>query len=185
MKTVPNASRRAVFLDRDGVLNRALVRQGKPYPPQTLDEFEILPGALEALRRLKALGFVLIVVTNQPDVARGNQQRDTVEAMNARISTLLPIDDILVCFHSDEDRCDCRKPLPGLLLVGAERHALDLSSSFLIGDRWRDIAAGRAADVRTVFIDYGYAEAQPEPGANATVANVTEAADWIAAQAAR
>jgi len=178
------ASRRAVFLDRDGVVNRAIVRQGRPYPPETLGELEILPGAAEALARLKTLGFVLIIVTNQPDVARGDQRRDVVEAINDQISSSLPIDDILVCFHDDADRCDCRKPLPGLILQGAAAHAVDLSSSFLIGDRWRDIAAGRAAGLRSIFIDYGYAERQPEPGADATVANVTEAADWIASQPA-
>lgn len=173
-----------MFLDRDGVLNRAILREGRPYPPKTLNELEVLPGAPEALARLKALGFALIVVTNQPDVARGDQRRDVVEAMNERLSNLLPIDDILVCFHDDADRCECRKPLPGLILQGAAAHDVDLASSFLIGDRWRDVAAGRAAGVTAVFVDYGYAERTLEPGADATVANVTEAVDWIAAQVA-
>jgi D-glycero-D-manno-heptose 1,7-bisphosphate phosphatase len=178
------AGKRAVFLDRDGVVIRAIVRQGRPYPVKTVEGLQILPGAAQALARLKALGFILIVVTNQPDVARGDQRRDVVEAINARISSTLPIDDVLVCFHDDRDRCECRKPLPGLILQGAAAHNVDLTASFLIGDRWRDIAAGRAAGVRTLFIDYGYAERRPEPGADATVANVTEAADWIVAHVA-
>src|ERR1017187_1809436 len=146
--------RRAVFLDRDGVINRAIVRDGKPYPPASLDELEILPGVPEALGLLKAAGFALIVVTNQPDVARGVQRREVVEAINATLGAQLPIDEFRVCYHDDRDQCPCRKPQPGLL-TRAPLYALD--RSILVGDRWRDIEAGQRAGVQaTILIDYGY-----------------------------
>lgn len=152
--------RRAVFLDRDGVLNRALVRDGKPYPPSSVAEVEILPGVPEALRRLKTAGFVLIVVSNQPDVARGSTPRETVEAINAYLANRLPIDRFIMCYE-DGDFADCRKPRPGMLLAGASEFDVDLGASYMIGDRWRDIDAGIAAGCKTVFIDYGYSEKQP------------------------
>jgi len=166
---------RAVFLDRDGVLNRALLRDGRPYPPATLEEFEILPGVRAAAERLRRAGFKLIVVTNQPDVARGTQRRDVVEAMHARLAEQLPIDEIRICYHDDVDQCTCRKPCPGLLLAG---DTVELRRSYLIGDRWKDIAAGRAAGCATVLIDRRYAETcHVEP--DIRVGSITEAVDWI------
>jgi D-glycero-D-manno-heptose 1,7-bisphosphate phosphatase len=156
-------SRRAVFLDRDGVLNRAVVRDGKPYPPPSLDALEILPGVSEALGRLRAAGFLNIVVTNQPDVATGKQRRDVVEAINARLSEELTLDAIKVCYHSDADNCPCRKPRPGMLIEASHELGISLPASCLIGDRWRDVEAGRAAGCGLLlFIDYGYAEKKPE-----------------------
>jgi D-glycero-D-manno-heptose 1,7-bisphosphate phosphatase len=152
----------AVFLDRDGVINRSIVRDGKPYPPGSLDELEILPGVEEALSGLKAAGFCLIVVTNQPDVARGTVPRALVDAMNNRLETLLPLEAIITCFHDSADDCDCRKPKPGMLLAAARDWDIDLSISYMIGDRWRDIEAGARAGCTTIFIDYGYDEQQPE-----------------------
>jgi D-glycero-D-manno-heptose 1,7-bisphosphate phosphatase len=170
-----------VFLDRDGVLNRAVVRNGRPYPPATLDNFEILPGVPEAVRRLHEAGFLLIGATNQPDVARGTQRREVVEAMNAVLLTVLPITAILVCYE-DDDNCSRRKPNPGLLLEAAETYGIDLAGSFMIGDRWRDIEAGRRAGCRTVFIDLGYAERRPDPGADHVAEDVSAAAAWILSQ---
>lgn len=153
---------KAVFLDRDGVLNRAMIRDGNPYPPDTLAELQILSDAPGALRALSAAGFLLIGVTNQPDVARGTQRREVVEAINAALLATLPLHEILVCYHDDRDGCDCRKPLPGLLLQAAATHAIDLSSSFMIGDRWKDVETGRRAGCATVLIEYGYAETGPD-----------------------
>lgn len=154
--------RRAVFLDRDGVLNRAVVREGKPYPPATATEVEILPCVAEALQHLKEAGFFLIVVSNQPDVARGTVRQETVEAINAFLAEHLPVDRFLMCYHDSSDGCDCRKPRPGMLLAGAREFGVDLSSSFMVGDRWRDIEAGIAAGCKTIFIDYGYDEKHPQ-----------------------
>src|SRR3989338_8918354 len=141
--------RRGVFLDRDGVLNRAFVRDGKPYPPSTLAELEILPGVPEALALLRAEGFRLVVVTNQPDVARGTQTRKTGELLHAALLARLPLDEFRVCYHDDADHCACLKPAPGLLLQAAQELELDLASCFMVGDRWRDIEAGRRAGCTT------------------------------------
>jgi len=155
-------ARRAVFLDRDGVLNRAVVRDGKPYPPADVAEVEVLPGVVEALRRLKEAGYVLIVVSNQPDVARGATPRETVEAINSYLADRLPIDRFIMCYHDNNDGCTCRKPRPGMLLAGAREFDIDLAASFMVGDRWRDVEAGVAAGCKTVFIDYGYDEQVPK-----------------------
>ena len=154
---------RAVFLDRDGVLNRALIRNSLPYSPSTLAEFEILPGVAEACRLLKAAGFLLIVVTNQPDVGRGKQSQAIIEQMHARLLQDLPLDRIAVCYHSGVEACECRKPLPGLLVRAARELAVDLPESFMVGDRWRDIDCGHAAGCRTVLVDYSYAEVLRTP----------------------
>jgi D-glycero-D-manno-heptose 1,7-bisphosphate phosphatase len=180
MKTAHTAARRtrAVFLDRDGVINRAIVRDGKPYPPIGVDDLEILPGVVEALQRLHAAGFRLVVVTNQPDIARGTQRREIVEAQHARLAAVLPIHEFQVCPHDDPDDCACRKPKPGMLETSARDNALNLSASYMIGDRWRDVEAGRRAGCRTVFIDAGYRERQPD-APDVTAASLPEAVDWI------
>ena len=171
---------RAVFLDRDGVINRSLIRDGKPYPPYNLAELEILPGVPEALDRLRAAGFRLIVVTNQPDVARGRQKREMVEAIHAVLQDRLAFDGLRVCYHDNADQCNCRKPAPGMLIVAAEEHNIDLAASFMVGDRWRDIEAGRRAGCTTILIDYGYAERlRSEP--HMRVKSLHEAANWILA----
>ena len=168
---------RAVFLDRDGVINRATVRDGKPYPPGTLDELEVLDGVPDALSKLREAGFRLIVVTNQPDVARGTQTRETVEAMHSRLTSELAVDEVVACYH-DGDACDCRKPKPGALLDAARRHGLELERSFMVGDRWRDIEAGQRAGCQCLFVDHGYREQQPA-GQFVRVASLADAAEWI------
>jgi D-glycero-D-manno-heptose 1,7-bisphosphate phosphatase len=159
-------SQRAVFLDRDGVLNRPVVRDGFPFPPANADEFVLYPDVAEGCARLKGAGFLLIVVTNQPDVGRGTQSRESVDAMHAALRTALPgLDGIEVCFHAGSrhgEPCDCRKPKPGMLLRAAASLDVDLKRSFLIGDRWRDVDCAHAAGCRAVFIDHGYGEALRE-----------------------
>jgi D-glycero-D-manno-heptose 1,7-bisphosphate phosphatase len=153
---------RAVFLDRDGVINQAIVRDRMPYPPASLDELKILPGVSEALEKLHAAGYLLIVVTNQPDVARGTAKKIDIEQMNFHLLCRLPLDDIKTCYHDSGDGCLCRKPLPGALHEAAKDHDIDLSKSFMVGDRWRDIEAGQRAGCKTFFINYHYSERQPE-----------------------
>src|ERR1700688_4132849 len=176
-------ARAAVFLDRDGVINRAVVRDGKPFPPAGIDDLELLPEVASAMNSLKAHGFALYVITNQPDVTRGTQTRDAVESIHQSLSSSLPIDDIFVCYHDDNDECGCRKPLPGLLLEARSKHNIDLSRSFVVGDRWRDIDAGHNAGCKTVLIDYGYRERAPARPPEATVRSLREAADWIISSA--
>jgi D-glycero-D-manno-heptose 1,7-bisphosphate phosphatase len=169
--------RRAVFLDRDGVLNRAEVRGGRPYPPASVDETKILPGVAEALTALREAGFLLIVVTNQPDVARGTQRREVVEAINAKLKAALPLDDFYVSYEDgDSPR---RKPNPGLLLEAAQAYQINLVASFMVGDRWKDVEAGRRAGCASVFIDLGYDEPRPEPPADYTADGLPSAASWI------
>jgi D-glycero-D-manno-heptose 1,7-bisphosphate phosphatase len=156
---IPGPVRRpAVFLDRDGVINRTFVRRGTPHPPASPAELKILPGVAEALNALRARGYSLIVVTNQPDVARGTSSRALVDGLHERLRGLLPLDAILTCFHDDADGCECRKPRPGLLLRAARDLGIDLSLSFMIGDRWRDVEAGKRAGCRTVLVGRGYDE---------------------------
>jgi D-glycero-D-manno-heptose 1,7-bisphosphate phosphatase len=154
-------SNRAIFLDRDGVINRAMIRDNKPYPPKRLDELEILSGVHDGLGKLKSAGFLLIVVTNQPDVARGTADLEEIEAINLHLAEKLPIDLVRVCYHGNDDECVCRKPKPGLILQAARELSIDLSESYMVGDRWRDVEAGQAAGCRTIFIDYGYNEKRP------------------------
>lgn len=170
--------RRAVFLDRDGVINRAVVRDGKPYPPANLAEMEILPGVLDALVALHNAEFMLIVVTNQPDVARGTTPMAVVEEINNYLTSCLPIDEFRTCYHDSSDGCDCRKPLPGGIIAAANKHGIDLGESYMVGDRWRDIEAGQRAGCKTIFIDYGYDEKQPE-SVNYRVMSLKEASQFI------
>ena len=175
---------RAVFLDRDGVISQAVVRNGKPYPPASLDEVKLVANVVESLYRLKELGFRLIVVTNQPDVRRGATSKQTVEQIHAELARQLPVDDFFVCYHDDSDGCECRKPSPGMLLQASRRYGINLQQSFMVGDRWRDIEAGAAAGCRTVLIDYGYDERRPKRPADATVTSLIDAVNWILATAA-
>lgn len=181
-------SQRAVFLDRDGVLNRPVVRNGLPFPPATIEEFQLYPDVVEGCRQLKEAGFLLIVVTNQPDVGRGIQSLESVEAIHARLREALPaLDGIEVCFHAGEDRgepCDCRKPRPGMLLRAAAAHDIDLKRSFIIGDRWRDVDCAHAAGCRAIFIDHGYREPLREKP-EFTVATFREAVRTILTAAAQ
>jgi D-glycero-D-manno-heptose 1,7-bisphosphate phosphatase len=157
---VSSEFKRAVFLDRDGVINRALVREGKPFAPSRLAEFEILPGVVEACAKLKQAGYLLVVATNQPDVGRGTISQALVESLHAYMQRELPLDRVEVCYHAgkNDSECDCRKPKPGMLLRAAQELNIDLKQSFMVGDRWRDIDCGHAAGCTTILIDYHYDE---------------------------
>ena len=171
---------RIVFLDRDGVINRALEHESKPYPPRCLAEFEILPEVPAACAKLKAAGFLLVVATNQPDVGRGTLPQSVVEEIHAYMLTQLPIDRVEVCYHAGKGMsdCDCRKPRPGMLLHAAGDLNADLSQCWMVGDRWRDVDAGHAAGCKTIFIDRGYAE-ELKQKPDFTAKNLLEAAEII------
>jgi D-glycero-D-manno-heptose 1,7-bisphosphate phosphatase len=172
-------TRRAVFLDRDGVLNEAVLRNGLPYPPDSVDQMRVAEDAAASLGRLKEAGFELIVVTNQPDVARGKQTKEAVEAIHSALAAQLPIDEFCACFHCDADQCDCRKPKPGMIHEAAGRRGIDLTLSFMIGDRWRDIDAGASAGCRTVLIDCNYPEREPDHAPDFRAGNLSMAVSWI------
>jgi D-glycero-D-manno-heptose 1,7-bisphosphate phosphatase len=155
-------ARRAVFLDSDGVLNRAFVRNGHPYPPSRVGDFELHDDVAAGCTRLKAANFLLVVITNQPDVGRRKQSREAVEVMHLKMQSALPsLDRIEICYHAGErygEPCDCRKPRPGLILRAASELKIDLGASYVIGDRWRDVDCARAAGCRAIFIQRGYEE---------------------------
>lgn len=152
--------RRAVFLDRDGVINRSDVRDGKPYAPRTLAGFRLLPGVAAAIRSLKRAGLLVIVVTNQPDIGNGLVDVTVVNAMHDKLRRRLAVDDIRMCPHRQDEGCSCRKPKPGMLIEAAKKCHIDLHRSFMVGDRWGDIIAGQAVGCYTVFINRGYKERQ-------------------------
>ncbi len=169
---------RAVFFDRDGVLNAAVVRDRKPYPPSSVDELEIDAAAAAVAAGLHRRAFEVIVFTNQPDVARGTVPRGAVETIHRKLSEQVGIDAFYVCYHDDADRCACRKPLPGMLLNASAERGINLSRSYVVGDRWRDIEAGRRAGCRTVWIDRDYDE-KPADAPACRVANLLQAYEWI------
>ncbi len=173
--------KRAVFLARDGVLNRAVMIEGRPHAPRRVEEFELLPGVAEACAKLKEAGYILVVATNQPDVGRGLLTQAAVEAIHAKLASLLPLDRIEVCYAagtSSGQPSDYRKPAPGMVLRAAHALGVTLQRSWMVGDRWRDVDCGFAARCRTIFLDHGYKEGlrlTPE----FTVKSFPEAADVI------
>ena len=150
-----NSLNRAVFLDRDGVINQAQVRGGRPYSPMNMTEFFWVEPITDVTRELKNLGYLLFCVTNQPDVRRGLQRREVVESFHTAILTELPIEKIYTCYHDDSDNWSCRKPRPGLIVEAQREYGLNLTESWLIGDRWKDIDAGDKAECNSVFLEYG------------------------------
>ncbi len=153
--------KRAVFLDRDGVVCRSIVRDGKPYAARTLSEFRLVPHAATSVELLKQAGFIVVIVTNQPDIGAGLVDRSVVDSMHARLRSRLGVDAIMTCPHTRSDGCECRKPKAGMLFEAANRFAIDLCASILVGDRASDIEAGRAANCHTIFIDRHYREPRP------------------------
>ncbi len=176
-----HSGRHGVFLDRDGVLIESQIRGGKPYAVTAAEDVKIIPGVAGACRDLSSLGFLLVMTTNQPDVARGKVSEAFVRQTNAALAATLVLDSVEACLHDDADGCDCRKPKPGLMIHAATRLGIDLGASFVVGDRWRDVEAGKAAGCRTVFIDCGYDEVlKTKP--DFTCRSLSDAVQWIRIQ---
>ena len=169
---------KAVFLDRDGVINKAYIVEEVPNPPRNVNEVEILPGVVEAIKKLQIAGYELIVVTNQPDVARGRLTKNTVELIHNHLRNETGILNFYTCFHDNQDACPCRKPKPGLIYRAAKDFRLTLNSSFMVGDRWSDIEAGYTAGCRCFLIDYQYANNSTQ-FPHHRVASLLEAVDII------
>ncbi len=174
------SGRAAIFLDRDGVINAVIMRDGKVSSPCLLSEFVLEPGVEEALSELRRSGLLLFVVTNQPDIRRGLLSPQSLDAIHARLRALLPVDDIAFCPHDNVDECDCRKPKPGMLLDLAKRWHVDLSRSFMIGDQDRDIECGRRAGCITILLGKSY-NSGLEAKADYLVSDITAAAGVILA----
>jgi len=167
---------KAVFLDSDGVLNTAVIKDGKPVAPTSVNDLEIPEEVRPALEHLKAAGYILICVTNKPDIERGRMTQADVDAIYAKMRRELPLDEVLICY---KENSPCYKPNPGMLLEGQHKYALELSQSYIIGDRWKDIAAGKNAGCKTIWINRGYKEMQPDPPADYTALSLAEAVQWI------
>jgi len=153
MRSIKN---KAIFLDRDGVVDRVIMREGKPSSPWRFEEFEILPDVKECLEEFKRMGFLNIVFTNQPDISRGFLRIEDLEKMHKVIAERLPVDEIEFCPHDDKDNCSCRKPKPGLILKAAQKWSIDLKRSYVVGDGWKDIGAGKAVGCKTFLIRREY-----------------------------
>jgi D-glycero-D-manno-heptose 1,7-bisphosphate phosphatase len=171
--------RRGVFLDRDGVLAEAIVRDGRAYAPTRLEDFAIVPGAAEQVARLRSAGLTCLLFTNQPEIARGLLESAVLEVMHGRLRAAIELDDVYVCPHDPADGCACHKPKPGMLLAAAERWALDLPRSFVIGDRWRDVGAGQAAGCYSILIERPYSACTT---ADACVTDLAAAVDLVLAR---
>lgn len=169
---------RAVFLDRDGVINGTVMRRGAARAPQDLSEWTWIEGVHETLHALHASRYLLIVCTNQPDVVRGWQTREQVELFHRHIVSELPVARIYACFHDAADACACRKPRPGMLLSASADFNVDLTQSFMVGDRASDVEAGRAAGCRTIHLRHP-SDAQAPTGADHEISRLRELLDII------
>ena len=152
MVTRTAQAKRAVFLDRDGVLVISEIRNGRSYAPRSLAAFSLYPDAAGSLARLKAAGYLLVVVTNQPDIGNGLVSANVVNEMHRLMAEALPIDHVEMCPHSQSEGCSCRKPKPGMLINAARLYGIDLAASIMVGDRFSDLEAGRAAGCRTISV---------------------------------
>lgn len=157
-ETKKNMKNKAIFLDRDGIINKPVIRNNKPFTPENISEFEFTDGIREVLKELKRLEFLLFVVTNQADVSRGKRTKENVEEISKFIVKELLLDKVYCCYHDNKDNCECRKPKPGMLLTASKEYNVDLAKSYFVGDRWSDIEAGKNAGCKTIFVDYGYDE---------------------------
>lgn len=170
--------KKAVFLDRDGVINHVILKRGLVASPRTVNELRIISGVIEAISDLNNAQFELVVITNQPEVSRGTLSMENLIEMHQEITRQTGLSQFYICTHDDKDECSCRKPKPGLILEAAEKLNIDPQKSFLVGDRWKDIKAGQAAGCQCFFVDYNYHEVQPSPPFR-VVASLQEASSLI------
>jgi len=166
---------RSIFLDRDGTLIRSIIRNGLPFSPTSLKEVEILPGAFEATKIFAELGFLPVVISNQPDVGNAVISQEVSLEINKFVMDALEIRHFYICFHVDTDNCECRKPKDGLIKKAIGDLSIDPHQSVMVGDRWKDIEAGQRAGCDCYFIDYKYLERRPNPPFT-TVSNILDVA---------
>lgn len=181
MKTLASGNS-AVFLDRDGVLTIPIFRNGRSYAAQALEDYALYDAAADAVSALKEAGFLTVVVTNQPDVGAGKIPIETLGSMHTELTSKTGVDLIVACTHTKADNCSCRKPKDGMLRSSAKTHNIDLSASFMVGDRKSDVEAGISAGCRTVFLDLGYTSEEKPTNMDYTCTNVSQAVQWIIEQ---
>jgi D-glycero-D-manno-heptose 1,7-bisphosphate phosphatase len=174
--------RKAIFLDRDGVLNIPIFKNGRSFAPQNVEDFKIYEGVVDAIERLKKLDYLTIVVTNQPDVGAGLMKIETLHKMHLLLMRELELDDILVCTHTKFDNCACRKPKTGLFKQALLKYDIDFSKSFMIGDRCSDIESGLLVGCRTIFIDRGYTSEEKPVKQDYSCFGLEQAVKWVQIQ---
>ena len=179
------AGRRAVFFDRDGVLNRLVSRDGMQAAPQRIEDFHLIPDAARLVGQVRQAGFLAFVITNQPDIARGLLPERDLESMTAALRGAVPLDDVMICPHDDPDQCACRKPKPGMLVTLSERWNVDLKRSFVVGDSWKDIEAGQRVGCKTILLAGGDANGPMERSVppDAVVGSLADAIAWVTERA--
>lgn len=170
---------KAVFLDRDGVIVIPHFRDGRSFAVRSMDDFHLYPDAQESLCLLKKEGFLLIVVTNQPDMGKGLISSEMMSSMNDFLFHHLPLESIKICPHSQEENCFCRKPKNGLLREAAQAFNIDCTASYMIGDRQSDVEAGKSIGCKTVFIDLGYSSEEKPKDPDFCCKTLSEAVAWI------
>ena len=169
----------AVFLDRDGVINKPVIINKKPYAPTKYTEFKFYPGIYENLQALKNNGFLRIVVTNQPDIGNGKTKLQEVQLMHDKLMKTNLIDGIYMCSHNQREQCSCRKPGIKMLTDAKSKFNINMSRSWLIGDRWSDVTAAHNAGLTPIFVDHGYAETNSKLQTCIKVKNLKSAVNKI------
>ena len=153
---------KALFLDRDGIINRSFKnKKGKPKAPTLFKDFIFLPFLKNYLNEIKKLNFNIIIITNQPDISYGVLKEAELYKMHSKIYSSLPVTNIYVCKHSKEDNCKCRKPKTGLFRQALKKYNLNLKNSYAIGDRWSDIVASYKCGIKSIYVDRNYNEPKP------------------------
>jgi len=152
---------KAVFLDRDGVINKPIIIDGKSYAPRLLKDFKIFPKVKSDVKKLKDKGFKVLVITNQPDIGNKLLKKSTLKEMHSILKAKVPLDKIYFCPHTRNDRCKCRKPKPGMIIKASNELKIDLKESYVVGDRKIDIDAGIKAGCKTIFVNNNYYEKKP------------------------
>jgi D-glycero-D-manno-heptose 1,7-bisphosphate phosphatase len=172
---------KAVFLDADGVLNESIMVNNKPAAPTSVDKLVIPKEVKPNLDVLKKAGYLLICITNKPDIARGLMTQQDVDSIFKKLRSTLPLNDIYVCY---QEGSDCYKPKPGLILSAKEKYHIDLTKSYVVGDRCTDVQCGQAASCKTIWMNRHYPlEKLPDPPADFTTESFTDAVNWILADA--
>lgn len=173
---------KAIFIDRDGVINQLVSRDGGKYSPRLVTDFQIFPSVPNAIKQIREAGYLVVVVTNQPDISRGLLKPHVLDEMHQLLRAICQVDAIYVCPHDNSDDCLCRKPLPGMLLQAATDLSIDLNNSWMIGDRATDMQAGNAVGLSNIFIASGQeqrSEHTPEKGIVASFITLFEAIQFI------
>ncbi|HUI28816.1 MAG TPA: HAD-IIIA family hydrolase [Candidatus Acidoferrales bacterium] len=147
-----------IFFDRDGIVNETILRDGGAFSPLQLNEFKVKREFVDFFRSIEKKKLNLFIVSNQPDIARGKLSESTLRSMTAVLESMFTFKEILYCRHDDQDDCNCRKPKPGMIETLISKYCLKREECLIVGDSWKDVAAGKSAGIKTVFLVTSYNE---------------------------